>query len=81
MTDVEWKECIHCDTSYPTTEFWKDKGKLDGLHSYCKICSREQSRAWMAKSRKEEPARWAAQYRRDRRAFAKNKAIIVKTGP
>ena len=82
MTDTEWKTCARCEDECPTTEFWADKSKLDGLHGYCKECSREVSRVWMAMSRKAEPARWAAQQRRDHRAREAKKrhdAIVGNT--
>lgn len=42
----EEKECHRCRTFKPCTEFYKCKQNRDGLQSYCKICTRDQTRTW-----------------------------------
>lgn len=40
------KTCSRCGIAKPETEFSKDKGKKDGLHSRCKPCNRAVVSAW-----------------------------------
>ena len=39
------KRCPRCATEKPREEFYKSKGRPDGLSSRCKACSREGARA------------------------------------
>lgn len=40
------KICKNCDTEKEISDFSKDKGKKDGLGSYCKECNRERSKKY-----------------------------------
>lgn len=35
------KHCSRCNRFLPTTEFYKNKNKKDGLQAYCKSCSND----------------------------------------
>ena len=37
------KYCYRCDVTYKISEFYKNKGNHDGLHSCCKRCAKEIS--------------------------------------
>lgn len=43
------KFCQRCETVKPATEFWRDRGRPDGLQVYCKSClgriNQERARA------------------------------------
>ena len=34
--------CLSCKTSKPSEEFWKDITRPNGLHKYCKSCTKEK---------------------------------------
>lgn len=38
--------CVRCGETKPASEFYKDKKTKDGLHSYCKDCSKAKIREW-----------------------------------
>jgi len=40
------KTCSKCHFPKPLTEYSKDRGKKDGLHSRCKLCNRAVVTAW-----------------------------------
>lgn len=40
------KECTHCKKIKKLSEFPRDKTKIDGRHSWCKVCERERSRKY-----------------------------------
>lgn len=61
-TNFENKRCRRCGVVKSVTEFHKSSGSKDGLHSYCKECSKETVRL----SRSKDPER-ARQYSRDYR--------------
>lgn len=50
MTDL--RACTKCGAEYPSTiEFFhKNKGRLDGLHSWCKPCCLKRSREYQKKN-------------------------------
>ena len=37
-TTIPSKVCTKCNQIKPLTEYWKNKQKLDGLQSNCKLC-------------------------------------------
>lgn len=45
------KQCRNCKESKPLTEFFKDKGLLDGRANTCKLCKQEQTYAWREKNK------------------------------
>lgn len=40
------KRCIRCKEEKSTTEFYNQKSSKDGLHPYCKLCSKEKVKEW-----------------------------------
>lgn len=42
------KVCTVCKQSKALSEFWPDRRRLNGLMARCKVCSREQARAYRA---------------------------------
>lgn len=48
--------CPRCKLDLPTSEFWKDKRRKNGLQVYCKPCFMEYRRNW--EGRKEVSRRW-----------------------
>ena len=44
MTDEKTKICSKCGRELPLSEFTKNKKTKDGLHYWCKSCSREYSK-------------------------------------
>ena len=48
------KFCAHCKQTKPLTDFYKNKGRLDGVCVYCKICTNER----IKEKRKENPERF-----------------------
>ena len=42
---METKTCIQCKESKPISEFHQNRRNADGLHSYCKVCNIEKSKA------------------------------------
>lgn len=69
------KTCTKCGETKPTTEYFKDASKRDGLHSSCKSCfkkssSKEVKSAWYAanvEKRKADYAIWYAANRSKRK--------------
>lgn len=53
---MEMKTCTKCKQAKPTTEFWADSGRPDGLFSWCKECNREKARQWKARNREKVKA-------------------------
>lgn len=45
------KVCRLCEVEKPTSEFYKDKSKKDGLGSYCLPCRKKKSRQWEQENR------------------------------
>ena len=43
---METKICPKCREEKPLEEFYRDKSKKDGRHSYCKICSSQTNKLW-----------------------------------
>lgn len=48
------KQCAHCQSNLPITQFTSNKGKPAGVGSYCRLCS--ASRARQARSKRKEMA-------------------------
>lgn len=40
IENVEYKECSRCKQWLPVSSFHKDKSKWDGLHGFCKKCTK-----------------------------------------
>ena len=41
--DIEYKECSRCKLLLPLCEFHKDSSKWDGLHGFCKKCTKQEN--------------------------------------
>jgi len=39
VTTPQSKFCPNCRILLESSKFYRDKGKKDGLHSYCKVCT------------------------------------------
>jgi hypothetical protein len=50
------KLCAKCETTKPTTEFYKDSRRKCGLQSYCKACHGSVNAAWHASNREQQNA-------------------------
>ena len=82
------KLCPKCEQTLPTTSFFKNKGRVDGLQGYCKLCKCLRDRQYDAEHR--DKVNEAARTRRLSEEFrqshldaltryrAKNKAIRAK---
>ena len=44
------KKCYNCGEEKPTTEFYKNKSKIDGLSTECRACKKQQACAYRAKN-------------------------------
>lgn len=70
---MERKTCTKCKESKPVSEFTGDRGRKDGLHSWCKSCVKEQHAKYRSDNLESEKARSrryndenkAASYRRE----------------
>lgn len=45
------KRCSRCGETKPVSDFPRNREKKDGLHSRCRVCANEASRAWHDKNR------------------------------
>ena len=45
------KTCTKCNETKNIDAFGKDKGKIDGLHRYCKLCNKLSSANWQKANR------------------------------
>ena len=54
------KVCRKCSKRKSVNEFWKDRGKDDGLHYWCKDCNYTNAREWT----KENPEHVSAYHRK-----------------
>ena len=59
---VAEKPCRTCGRTLPREEFWKDRGKRDGLSGRCRVCHAADVRRWVAAN----PERVAATFARRR---------------
>lgn len=41
--NIEYKECSRCKSLLPLCEFHKDSSKWDGLHGFCKKCTKQEN--------------------------------------
>lgn len=53
------KICSKCRTEKPSTEFYKQRRKPDGLHAWCKSCCAEYKRQNQDRANARERERWA----------------------
>ena len=82
------KLCPKCEQTLPTTSFFKNKGRVDGLQGYCKLCKCLRDRQYDAENREKlnEAARTRRLSKESRQSHldaltryrAKNKAIRAK---
>lgn len=40
------KYCSSCQTTKEHSEFYTSKGRSDGFHIYCKVCSKQKNKQW-----------------------------------
>lgn len=81
---VGHKWCSKCDHIKPHDEFYKNKGKKSGLHSYCKSCNAERLDKYRQENAEQISARQAARRasnpeqarERDRDNYQKNQENI-----
>lgn len=74
---MDSKECTKCGHSLPLSSFSKDKGKKDGLYSYCKQCSKNVRRKAYLKSC-ENPEQVKISNLRQNETRRKNKRLAVE---
>lgn len=58
------KTCASCGETKPVTDFHRKKASRDGLHTYCKPCTKARNSAWVKANRdkhRETCAKWYAQ--------------------
>lgn len=49
---METKKCSKCGEEKPLTEFWRNHAAADGLHFWCKGCSRAYGSRWARDNRR-----------------------------
>lgn len=69
------KHCNHCNTTKSKSDFYSNKNKKDGLHCFCKTCSRSLKNEW-AKENKDKVKSYDTQWQV---ANKDKKAIHYKT--
>lgn len=60
--------CSKCGESKPPSDFYRDRGRPSGLHSYCKACNCAARDAWRRLPGSMEKAAAATERRLDARA-------------
>ena len=70
---VKTKVCYKCRIEKGTTEFYKNKSKVDGLSSSCKQCDLELKRDYYKRNREQKLAK-ALKYRKGKRAQLNERA-------
>jgi hypothetical protein len=50
MKGIDMKHCAKCNTTKDESEFYSNRAKADGLHIYCKECSKKAKNEWRAKN-------------------------------
>lgn len=45
------KHCSSCNKTKDYSAFYSSKGRSDGLHIYCKSCSKEKNKQWKANNK------------------------------
>lgn len=58
---ILYKTCSRCNENKPTTEFYKDRQKRDGLRYDCKECNKECRRLYRAEHTEQE-RKWHIAY-------------------
>ena len=48
---TEWRKCRTCLTEQPTSNFWKQSNRRDGLQTECKACNTSRQRKWVSANR------------------------------
>lgn len=56
------KRCSDCGTEKPRAEFTKRTKSSDGLHPYCRECTRKRTNEWLDRNREALNAKRRAQY-------------------
>jgi hypothetical protein len=54
---MEYKHCSRCDSTKPTSDFYKNRSNSSGLTSYCKKCWNEYQKAYARKPEVQERQR------------------------
>ena len=54
LDGIEYKECSRCKSLLPLCEFHKDNSKWDGLHGFCKRCTKTVNRNTYQKNPKKK---------------------------
>ncbi len=62
---MKTKKCFCCKQEKPIIDFWKHKGRKDGLASVCKTCNAQKNRKWFLKQNDDT-------YRQKRRIYHQN---------
>jgi len=75
------KTCTKCAEAKPVSEFSKDAGKRDGLHSNCKTCAKTRHSEWRAANPEKVKARNAVWYAENREKHRANMIKWQKANP
>ena len=63
------KRCPRCETEKPRSEFWRARGRKDGLQAYCKTCLKKEP-----SQHGERRRNYAREYRRQERSTPEGRA-------
>lgn len=69
------KTCLICGKELPLTDFYKCNHGVGGVHSYCKTCHLEKTKAW----RKENPDAFAIANRAAAKRYYQNHREKINT--
>lgn len=65
---MDEKRCPRCGTVKPVSDFYRNRGRRDGLTSECRLCWDERKRAWKEANRQKYLAQQRESQARHRRA-------------
>jgi hypothetical protein len=75
------KKCAKCLEYKPLLCFYKDKIKIDGLGSYCKICSRERGNKWFKKNKETRKEIYKIYREKNKKKYKEYRDKWVKNNP
>lgn len=73
------KTCSRCKEEKIASEFYASRNKKDGLHPWCKPCTKERNRTWL-QNNKEKAYIKNKQWRKENKDHCRNKAYVELYG-